>query len=53
MKDDHELNVTRERIEYLLDRPITLVLLVLLCLSLWLPRLISRIRARSLSAMPE
>jgi len=47
------IQISGGRIEYLLDRPITLVLLVLLCLSLWLPRLISRIRARSLSAMPE
>lgn len=43
------IQISGGRFEYLLGRPVTLVLLVLLILSLWLPPVLGRLRTRSLS----
>lgn len=40
------IQISGGRWEYVLDRPITLVLLALLVLSLWLPRVTAKLRAR-------
>jgi putative tricarboxylic transport membrane protein len=40
------IQISGGRWEYVLDRPITLVLLALLILSLWLPRVTAKLRAR-------
>ncbi|HEY9536216.1 MAG TPA: tripartite tricarboxylate transporter permease [Kiloniellaceae bacterium] len=47
------IQISGGRFEYLLGRPITLVLLVLLILSLWLPGLIKKFRERTMRAVPR
>jgi putative tricarboxylic transport membrane protein len=47
------IQISGGRFEYLLGRPITLILLVLLILSLWLPSLVRKFRERTMRAVPK
>lgn len=47
------IQISGGRFAYVLERPITLVLLVLLILSLWLPGFVKKIRERTMRAVPK